>query len=300
MDRKIETFQNFTTNESLRRFRGILKIPEILIEMVMSKIIDYVPRLGFLYDKLSAKIDTDSSISPSKVKSDPIKITLDDIKNEKIKKTLKLTGIFNSWNIYTFDRLNDNRQPIYITKDEIELGDIIYGERVSDHYVDSNYSSKKSKRYLKSKGVSHISEIEPQFWVVAAKKSDRHDKMETERQDRYDKKRRRELEKLVDEEISEASFTGRTRHIYGQWNNNPLIFKIIEADRIDLMKKVIDACRSVDGWDGVKELIHQAIDFEGRVVDYDKYSKFNDVKTPLKLAKSAGMKRLLESELDIY
>jgi hypothetical protein len=294
----IKNFDSFVNenyvNESWRQVKAWLKIPQILFEELLHKLIKFVPRIGILYDKLSAKIDTGSSISPSFLKEEPIKLTLDDIKNDSLRKTLKISGIFNKWNVYTFDRTRENRQPIYITKDELKIGDKYYGERLSDWQVDNKYSPKNARRLRRETGGKEMSELEPQFWVICALETEEHNKMRGERDERYTNKKDKELEKLVKDEIKRDEFTGRTKSISGQWNNDPLVYKIIYADRVDLMQKLIDACEELDGKEGVEEMLKQAVDNEGWYKDYDKYGSFNDIRTPLKSAKSEEMKDLIK------
>lgn len=295
--KNLQNFNEFnenSINESWRQTKAWLRVPQMLIDILLSKLLNYIPRLNFIYDKHAAKVDTGLSLNRNEISDEPIKLTIDGIKNEKIKKSVKLSGLLKEWNIYTFDRTHEDRQPIYITKDELKKGDYISGERLSDFEVDKNYSNKKIRRYFKSKGVNKLSELEPQFWVVCAKITEKHDKMDDERKERSNIKKKKALEKLVKDSIKEGDFTGRTKQIYYHWNNNPLVYKIIDADRVDLMKELIDACEELDGIEEVKRMLTQAIDNEGWSRDYYKYGSFNDIKTPLKEAKSDEMKNLIK------
>ncbi len=288
--RHVKKYDEF--NESWKQVKAWLRIPEIIFDLLLQKLIKNVPRLGVKYDVLSANIDTGRAMGHNILKQEPIKLTLNDIKNDNVRKTLKISGILKEWNVYTFDREHENRQPIYITKDELKKGDRYYGERISDWQVDDLYKP-KNKRKLRKTG-KEMHELEPQFWVVAAVHTEEHDKMDKDRKERYNKKERKALEKLVKDEINKAEFTGRTNSIYMQWNYDPLVYKIIYADRVDLMQKLIDACEKLDGKEGVEEMLKQAIDKDGWHVDYEKYGSFNDVKTPLKEAKSDEMKNLIK------
>jgi hypothetical protein len=295
--KKFEQFEQ--TNESWRKIKTWLNLPVYLVDKVLSNLLGMFDKIGFLWDELSANIDTDRSLTMSTFKEDPIKLTIDDIENETMKKTLKVRGFFDKWNVYTFDRKShDGRTPIYISKDELKKGDKYYGSRISDSDLNSEYKTKNMKRLLKKKGVSDISELEPQFYVIAKTHTIEHDKMKSEREFSFNSVKSTRLEKLVDRKIKEESFTGRTESIPGQWNNMPLVFKIIEADRVDLMKKLIKACLDVDGKEGVIEMLKQSVDSEGWSRDYEKYGKFDDIKTPLKSSKSEEMTNLIKSYLE--
>lgn len=298
--------ENYKISESWRQVKAWLKIPQILFDRLLSKILNYVPLLNLKYDQLAAKIDLGKGLYPEKIKNEPEKLTLNDIKNDKMRKSLELSGIFDKWNVYymrtiepdrKFNVSDNNRDVIYITKDELKKGDTFYGERISESRF-SKYDTKKMKRTLRDTGAEKYADLEPQMFIVAAKHTEEHDKMRKERDNRYTNKKDKDLEKLVSDEIKRDNFIGRTRSITGQWNNDPLVYKIIYADRVDLMQKLIDACEELDGKEGVEELLKQAIDNKGWSKDYDKYGSFNDIRTPLKSAKSDEMKDLINKYIN--
>ena len=274
MIKKFDSFVNENyQNESWRQVKAWLKIPQILFEMILSKLIDFVPRLGVKYDSMAAKIDTGTSFNSGGgdvMKEEPIKLTIDDVKNDKMRKTLKMTGIFDEWNVYTFDRQQENRQPIYITKDELHKGDHYYGERISESTVDKNYG-RGERRYLKSKGAENISELEPQFWVVVAVHSEEHDEMSKEREARYTEKEQKDLEKHVKKHIKEDRILGRSSSFAGGFNNNPIAFKVVEADRIDLMKQLIDGC--IDN-DEIDNMVNANVDSDGWETSSNGWDKY--------------------------
>lgn len=243
--------ENYKIDESWRQVKMWLQLPKILFEELLNKIISFVPKLSFKYDKLSAKIDTGSSLSKYKIDTEPQKLTLNDIKNKSIRNTLKTTGLFNSWNVY-YMRTNDNRQfnddsrdVIYISKDELKKGDDYYGERISDsdfnkEYKKTNGSIKKMKR--NNPDIEKFADIEPQIYIVAAVHTDEHDEMKKERDDRYTKSKSKELEKLVKKCIKDENLIGRTKSIKGNWSRKPVLAKVVEADRLDLAKDLVNAC----------------------------------------------------------
>jgi len=287
--KNIQNYEEFV-NESWRQVKPWLKLPKYLLDKLLGLILPYIPRLPFMYDELSANIDLGKSLSLSTVKDEPIKLTLDDVKNDKVRKHLKMTNFFNNWNVYTFDREKyEGRVPVYITKDELKIGDEIHGERISESEVDKNYGMKNKRKYFKSKGVKNISELEPQFWVVAAKHTEEHDKMKDERSERYDKKTKKELDKLVNKCIKDDNLWGRTKQIFNQWDNKPIIFKVVEADRIDLAKKLIEACEDEED---LRKMINVKIDGEDWPFTGDK--RWKDDKDVFDYVKSDEMRELLE------
>jgi hypothetical protein len=234
----MKTYNQFVnTNESWRQVKSYLKIPEWLINLLFSKLFNLIPSIKLKYDEYSAKYDIGSVLDPIKVKEHPIKIELDDISNKKLKNTLKITGFFKKWNIYTFDRLSyDNRSPVYISKDEIKQDDLLYGGRINDTELTKKYGSRYIRRYLKSKNVSSISDIEPQFYVIVSKHTSEHEKMKKERNKRQISNKYNNLTKLTNNVIKNDLILHRTNG----FQNEPIMFKIIKSDRLDLAKKVLD------------------------------------------------------------
>lgn len=292
----LQTFENFNNenledmNESWRTIKFWLRVPQLLIDKLLSKIMNYIPFLNFKYDELAANIDKDKSLSPQTLKNEPVKLELSDIKNDKLRKSLKLSGILNHWNIYYIrnrgemkSNISDNnRDVIYLTKDELKKDDRYYGERISDSDLDKNYSTNKRRRFLRGNGLEtdEFYKVEPQMFVIAAAHSKEHDEMKKEREIRYEKKNKRSLEKAVDKAIKyDNLFT--TGGVSGDWTRYPIFHKVVSADRIDLAKKLLDA----------------AIDDKERreLVTYSD-NPFGDnmyTKKPIELAKSDEMKDLI-------
>jgi len=286
----INTYEEM--NESWRQVKQWLKIPEYLFNITLSKIIDYVSIITYKYDNLSANIDTNQSFSFGQtIKKEPIKLTLNDITNVKLKKTLKLKNIFNEWNVYSFDkdRREHERITIWITKDELKKGDKYFGERLSDHQID--------KKYLKN----HPSiEDEPQLYVVVAKKTKEHDEMRNERDIRFEKKRRKGLEKEIKKILKSEKYDHRTNQTYGFYDNKPIAFKLVEADYVDLMKKLLSDCPDQRAR---REVINPIIDDNAWVVgDMKHYLAYSEYpyKTVIDSLKSQEMKELIEPHIENY
>jgi len=242
--------ENYKVDESWRQVKAWLKLPVILLDRLLSKILNYVPQLNFQYDQLAAKIDLGKGLSPEKIQNEPEKLSLSDIKNKKMKNSLKASGIFDKWNVYymrTIDpdrkfNVNDNsRDVIYISKDELKKGDTYYGERISESRF-SKHDTRKMRKTLRKTGAEKYADLEPQMFVVVAKHSEEHDKMKGERDERYTAKEKKELEKLVDKCIKDEDLTGYSKSIAGDWSRDPVLAKVVRADRIDLAEKLINAC----------------------------------------------------------
>lgn len=289
--RNIKKFNSFVDDqrldESWRQVKFWLSLPKSLIENIVSRIIGFVPNLKLKYDIYAARVDNDTSLSAGIIKDDPIKLTLDDIENKRVRNSLKVTNILNDWNVYTFDRKHGNRQPIYITKDELKKGDKFYGGRISDHEVDSKYKSNKRNRLLRKKGAEDFSEIEPQFWVIAAVHTDNHDEMKKERNIRYTKNNDNKLTKLVRRVIKSGNFGTRL-------GGYPIVFKVVKEDRIDLMKEIIDG--SYDE--------HELYEIINSLLTDDRFTilpghrkdnrKYYDDMTLMDFVKSDEMRKLIE------
>jgi len=308
MEKKIKNFKNFVnenksnkeveeTNESWRQAKAWLKIPQILIERLVGLITGYVSELGFKYDQLSANIDIGSSGTATTIKHDPKKLTLDDIENKRLRNSLKISGIFNSWNVYymytidpdrKFNREDNSREVLYITKDELQKGDKIRSERLSERKFNKDIYDKRKKKDRQRKGIK-VSDIEPQLFVVAALETEEHDKMRDERNYRYTKKKSKELEKLVDKKIREDDVLGRVNSVFGF---EPIVFRVVKEDRIDLMKKLIHSAYDEKE---LKTMLTMVIDDEGWVVpEKRKYDNDEDL---MDVVKSDEMRKLITTTL---
>ena len=242
-------------NESWRKAKAYFRIPQILIETILKKVIGFIPKLSILYDELSAKIDINKALSPNTIKDDIQKLTLNDIENKSLRNTLKTTGIFDNWNVYLVRKTKDlsgksknEKDVLYITKDELHKGDLTYGDRIS---VDSD----------------------TQIYVISAVHSDRHEEMKKERDISYANKKKKGLEKEVNKCIKKNEFD-ITSSFAGEWNHDPILFKIVRADRVDLFDKVISALK-----DRAKEKVEIKIDSEGRQTKYTGHTLLNIVKS---------------------
>jgi hypothetical protein len=227
----ITSFDNH--NESWRQAKAYLKIPNLIIDLALSKILNYIPKLNLIYDSMAAKIDTGTSGNSGigTELSSFKEIKLEDIKDEKVKRSLKLSGLFKDWHIYKLDRVShDGRTPIYISKDVLNQGDKIHGERLRD--VSYTRYDNKADGYNDEKG-NWITE----FYVVAAKHSNEHETMKKERDGRYANKKYKEFKEKVNKAIKYNSFMGRTSVA----DFTPLFHTLIKNNYVDLVKKCLDS-----------------------------------------------------------
>ncbi|MFW6311263.1 MAG: hypothetical protein ACOC1K_03405 [Nanoarchaeota archaeon] len=279
---------------SYRHLKFWLNIPLLVFDKLFSKLVNYIPFINFTYKIRAGKIDSNLSLSPSTLNHDPVKMDLAEIKNKKLRKSLKLSGIFNNWNVYYIrnrgemkSNISDNnRDVIYLSKDELKKGDTYYGERLSDTLLNNNYSSNKKRKFLKKNGLStdEFYKLEPQMFVIAAVHSNEHDEMKKEREVRYERNNKKSLEKAVKKAIKyDNLFT--TGSVKGDWSRYPIFHKVVSVDRIDLAQKLLDAAFDDDER---KEL-----------VSYSE-NPFGDnmyTKKPIELAKSDEMKSLINKWL---
>lgn len=203
-------------NESWRQAKAYLRIPALIIDTALSKVLNYIPKLNFLYNSMAAKIDTGTSFNSgygTKIDSDIQEITLSDIKDEKVKKSLILSGLLKNWKVYRIDRKSyDGKTPIYLSKDELKKGDAVHGERLS------------------------TDEDNVEFYVVAAKHTSEHEEMGKERSERYNTKKYNDYKAKVNKAIKTGRFMGRT----SMGDFSPLLHNLIKEGYLDLIKKCLD------------------------------------------------------------
>jgi hypothetical protein len=299
---------NEELNESWRKVKPWLRLPVLLLDLLLGKILNYIPRLNLRYDELAAKIDLGKGLSHNTIPEDSQmkKLTIDDIKNEKMKKSLMLSGIFKSWNIYYMRTIDPekksnrngsdtNRDVIYITKDELSPGDQFTGERISEFEFKKEYDN-LNKKSLKKLGIefNEFYKIMPQMFILAAKITEEHDEMEKERKLSYKNKIQKELEKLVNKTIKEEKFTSRSKSISGHWDNSPVFYKVVKEDRVDLAEKLIDAAKKEGE---AEEMVDLLIDYDCWFVD-KKYKGNPQYKSPIDYVKSEEMRKLIMDTLE--
>jgi len=204
-------------NESWRQTKAYLRIPALIVDTALSKILNYIPKLNFLYNSMAAKIDTGTSFNSgfgSKIDTDIQEITLSDIKDDKVKKSLMLSGLLKNWKIYRLDRKSyDGKTPIYVSKDVLKKGDAVHGERIS------------------------TDEDNVEFYVVAAKHTEEHEEMGRERSDRYSNKKYKEYKDKVNKAIKTGRFMGRT----SSGDFSPLFHNLVKEGYLDLVKKCLES-----------------------------------------------------------
>lgn len=226
-------------NESWRQAKAYLRIPNLIVDLALSKLLNYVPKLNFLYDSMAAKIDTGTSFNSgqgNQINCPIQEIKIEDIQDQKIKKSLKLSGLFKDWHIYKLDRPNNGKTPIYISKDILHEGDMVHGERLPDTIDKNDTYAVALDNGTINPPADYIKSTE--FYVVAAKHSIEHDTMKGERNERYEKKKYKEFKEKVDKAIKHHKyFMGRT----SGGDFTPLFHNLIKNNYVDLVKKCLDA-----------------------------------------------------------
>lgn len=211
----IDSFEKH--NESWRQTKAFLRIPNLIIDFALSKLLNYIPKLNFLYDSMAGKIDTGTSFNSgfgNKIDVDLTELKLSDIKDEKVKKSLALSGLLKSWKIYRLDRKDyEGKSPIYLSKDVLKKGDPVHGERLSTD--DKNI----------------------EFYVVAAKHTSEHEDMGKERTERYANRKYKEYKEKVNKAIKKSYFMYRT----SGGDFSPLFHNLVKEGYLDLIKKCLDA-----------------------------------------------------------
>lgn len=231
--------KHIKTYESWRQVKGYFRIPLMILEKILSKLVNYVPFLTLKYEELAAKIDLGRSISSYQM-DDIEEISLDDIKDDTLRRSLKATDIFSNWRVYYSQaKTQTGETKIYITKDQLEKGERYYSQRLNIDEKDTN-----------------------QIYIIAAAKSSEHDEMRDERTERYNKKAVKELEQAVDNAIKTNSYR-RTTGFSDHWNNDPILFKVVRSDRTDLFNKIISHLSK----EKAKELASMRIDPDGWETD---------------------------------
>jgi hypothetical protein len=226
-------------NESWRKTKAYLQIPALIVDIALSKLLNYVPRLNSLYKSMAAKIDTGTSFNSgggTPLTGSFEEIKLEDIKDEKIRKSLKLSGLFSEWHIYKSGRLShDGKTPIYVSKDVIEEGDRVHGQRLS-------------------------SDTSTEFYIVAAKHTEEHEEMGRERRSSYEKKEYNRYKKLTEKSIKEGYFFNRT----SMGDFTPLFHNLVKNNYLDLVKKCLDAATTINDQDSsIRTLIVRRFNSDG-------------------------------------
>jgi len=283
-------------NTSFRRIKVYLYIPIALFELTFSKIFNLVPYLNFKYDVLAAKLDTDRSLpQDTKTKDDWVELNVKDIKNKKLRYSLYLSGIFKKWYVYytrnigvrDYNKSDNNRDVIYISKEKLNISEGIYiGERISETDLNKKYNTNKLSKYLKRLNLKYdeFYKIEPQMYAIAALRTERHEIMQKERNIIYAKKKDKSLEKVVNKMIKDENLFSHSS-TYGDYSDLPVFHKLVKANRIDLVKKVL--------------LNAEDDDERCNLVNYKASREYVQDSKPMDCAKTDEMKKLLEKWMDL-
>lgn len=264
-----------------------LLIPIILLDLLFSKIFNYIPKLNLIYKEHAAKIDLHKSIICNKLNTNNFKpIKISDITNKKLRRSLRLT--FRKWYVYQLDKKpqqnfnvsDSNRYRIYISRDKLTKKDYISGERISDFYLSKNYNRKRKRLYLKFKGIKNneFYKLEPQLYVICAKKSHRHDKLKEKSKIRIERKKNKKLTKQVKKAIKNDDLYSRISSLDSQ---TPLNLAV-ENNRYDLIEKILKYAEKI----GEKE----------QIINYSYYwDDPNDAKKPLEMVQNKAMIEYLKN-----
>lgn len=285
----IKKYNEFEVNENWRKIKYFLRIPGAILDVLLSKVLNYVPMLNLKYDEISAKFDSNHSIPhPKKIEEDIKKISLSDIKSTKMRMSLIKSGLLNSWNIYyvkTFGEskgtsYNNNRDCIYLSKDELKKGDRVIKDRVNDHF-------------FLDKDIKYKKEDLPEVFVLVTHPTIEHDELKNDRKSTKLKKEHDKYSKLLDDAIKDSkiqkNYGGNpsmfsTYHVYGE--TVFLLHELIKRDHVDLVEKYLDNCDSDE--DRVK-LVNMFIsngEYVSKYRDYETHMSFD-------LTRSDEMKNLL-------
>lgn len=136
---QIKRYNEFVNEELSQDTKFILKnLPYILGNKLISKLLGAADLLSSKWNSLKnitqGKHSYYGSGGPSKLKENLTKIKISDLPDTPLKRGLY--PLFNNWNIYLSDRKSKgghtsgpDRPVIYISKDELKIGDYITGTR---------------------------------------------------------------------------------------------------------------------------------------------------------------------------
>lgn len=251
-------------NESWRQTKAYLRLPNILIDLALSKLLNYIPKLNFLYSSMAAKIDTGTSFNSgfgNKINDDIEELKLSDIKDEKVKKSLILSGLLKSWKIYRLDRKDhQGKSPIYLSKDVLKKGDSVHGQRLTTN--DDNI----------------------EFYVIAAKHTSEHEEMGKERTERYANKKYKEYKDKVNKALKNGRFMSRT----SGGDFSPLFHNIVKEGYLDLVKICLDSQKD---FNKKRDMIVAKYNSDG-----DKLDSYNS-ESSMDIVKDDKVKELLNKTL---
>ena len=210
----------------------------------------------YKYDRYSAKIDDDGAFGiPVTYKENVfIQININNIKSNKVRRTLKFLNIFKKWYIYKkINHDHDGKYGIYISREKIDFQDKYHGSRCSIDYK------------------SGLSE----YYVMLCTITKEHDKIKLERKKRYDKKMYKELEIHLDRCIKFEMQGTYFKSFYGNNNDDPLFIKLLKSDRPDFVIKFIE---SIDDLDKLKMIVSKKwLNMYDMKVNYIKNDKIKNI-----------------------
>jgi len=157
----LQSYNNFNkVNEELSETdkRSLRFIPQAILGFLGKKLLGVYPMLNLKWREMKRattglKDSPFSTGSPGVMKHELVKMSIDDLPENN----LKLAMFLRDWNVYLAkdykskgggEHGNIERQVVYISKDEIKIGDTYRGERLSDSdiYPGENFIMKKNSK----------------------------------------------------------------------------------------------------------------------------------------------------------
>lgn len=174
---KIKKYSDFVNEELTKDEKFILKnLPYILGNRLISNLLGAAPLLSSKWQALKNKSKGEWShyggSAHTQIKRNLKKIELSDLPDTPLKRGLY--PLFNSWNIYKADEKSKGgnsggpeRPVIYISKDDLKIGDYVVSSRESSWETEESgtYKSKSGKKLIK---LRQPTENDPIF-ILAAK-----------------------------------------------------------------------------------------------------------------------------------
>ena len=256
----------------MKNLKITLQTPLTLVDILLSLVFNYISRLNVKYKEQSARLDFGMSLGSFHKLTDKVdnfgnplikEIGIKDITNRKFRRSLRFSSLFKKWHIYQLDT-NDvqssnvsdgQRQRVYISKDKLDENSLVTGTRISDYQLSKNYSSKRERLYLKSRGITRreFYKLEPQVYIICAEKSDRHEKQSEIRKIRYAKNKANKLTKQIKKAIKNDDLYSRV----SSWDDQTPLNLAIKNNRYDLIEMVLKYANEIDEVDKVLNYVHK-------------------------------------------
>lgn len=189
-------------------------LPIILFRFLFDKLFNTVTNLSTRSNIISGKYYYSKSFGLPNDLNYLHKVPIKYITNRKLRYSLYLTSLFKPWYVYIVEyateQLNEwnKRQRIYISRDNIQKGDSVVGERINNVELNKLFKNKyqKKRKEMGIRSPMDYHKLDFQYYIICSKYTNLHKDLKKYSRENYKYRKKVELKKAVEKAIKTSNF----------------------------------------------------------------------------------------------